>query len=250
MGVPRREQKDAMTDSASPTLEPPGQPNPGKTLTANAEGRSYLRLPIRTHVITEQDDPVTIARRYAAPHAAPGDLLAISEKIVAIMQGRSYPVADIAPSGLARLLARFVLKTPHGIGISSPVTMELAIREAGVPRILFAALCSAVTKPFRVRGVFYHIAGRAVAAIDGPTPYTLPPYNTRATLAPRHPDRVARQISEALGLPVAIIDANDLGVEVLGASPNADRALIRALFRDNPLGQGSEQTPLCLIRPQ
>ncbi|HZP81901.1 MAG TPA: hypothetical protein VFB21_09710 [Chthonomonadaceae bacterium] len=239
-----------MTDSASPsTLEPPGQPNPGKSLTTNVAGREYARLPLRTHVITAQDDPVEIARRYAAPHARPGDTLALSEKIVAIMQGRSYPVADIAPSGLARLLARFVLKTKHGIGISSPVTMELAIREAGVPRILFAALCSALTKPFGVRGVFYRVAGRAVAAIDGPTPYTLPPYNTYATLAPKHPDRVARQIAEALGLPVAILDANDLGVEVLGASPDADRALVRALFRDNPLGQGSEQTPLCLLRP-
>jgi hypothetical protein len=239
-----------MTERSSSTLESPGQPNPGKSLTASAEGRSYLRLPVRTHVITEQDDPAEVARRYAAPHSQPGDLLAISEKIVAITQGRSYPVAEIVPSGLARLLARFVLKTPHGIGISSPVTMELAIREAGMPRILFAALCSALTKPLGMRGVFYRVAGRAVAAIDGPTPYTLPPYNTRATLAPRQPDRVARQISEVLGLPVAIIDANDLGVEVLGASPDADRALVRVLFRDNPLGQGSEQTPLCLIRPQ
>ena len=45
-------------------------------------------------------------------------------------------------------------------------------------------------------------------------------------------------------------DRVDLGVEVLGASPDADHALIRALFRDNPLGQGSERTPLCLIRAQ
>ncbi len=231
-------------------LDSPGQPNPGKSLTANISGREYVRLPIRTHVIAEHDDPVEVARRYAAPHARPGDILAISEKIIAIMQGRSYPVAEIVPSGLARLLARFVVKTKHGIGISSPVTMELAIKEAGVPRILLAALCSALTKPFRIRGVFYRVAGRAVAAIDGPTPYTLPPYNTRATLAPKSPDRVARQIAEALGLPAAIIDANDLGVEVLGASPGVDRALVRALFRDNPLGQGSEQTPLCLIRPQ
>lgn len=237
-----------MSDTTLP--QPPGQPNPGKTLTTKAADREFDRIPVRTHVITEQDEPVEIARKYAAPHARPGDMLAISEKIVAITQGRSYPVAEIVPSGLAKLLAKFVVKTKHGIGISSPVTMELAIKEAGVPRMLVAALCSALTKPFGVRGVFYRVAGRNVAAIDGPTPYTLPPYNTRATLAPKNPDRVAKQISDALKLPVAIIDANDLGVEVLGASPDADRTLIRALFKDNPLGQGSEQTPLCLIRPK
>jgi F420-0:gamma-glutamyl ligase-like protein len=239
-----------MSDSTSSAIQTPGQPNPGKQLLVTVAGRDYERLPLRTHVITPQDDPLAIATRYAKPHARPGDSLAISEKIVAITQGRSFPVADITPSGLAKLLARFVLKTKHGIGISSPVTMELAIREAGVPRILFAALCSALTKPFGVRGVFYRVAGRAVAAIDGPTPYTLPPYNTYATLAPRQPDQVARQISKGIGLPVAIIDANDLGVEVLGASADIDRTLVRALFKDNPLGQGSEQTPLCLLRPR
>jgi F420-0:gamma-glutamyl ligase-like protein len=228
----------------------PFEPNPGKELRLVVEGRSHMRIPLKTHTITSEDDPLEVAKRYAAPVARPGDMLAMSEKIVAITQGRSYPVDQIRPSGLAKLLARFVLKTKHGIGISSPVTMELAIREAGVPRMLFAALCSALTKPFGVRGVFYHVAGRGVAAIDGPTPYTLPPYNTCATLGPRNPNRVATEIAEALSIPVAIIDANDLGVEVLGASPNADRALVRALFRDNPLGQGSERTPLCILRAE
>ena len=226
-----------------------GQPNPGKSLTVTVSNRDYARIPLKTHVVTQKDDPVTLAKQFVSPHLQAGDMLAMSEKIVAITQGRSYPVADIQPSGLARLLAKFVLKTKHGIGIGSPVTMELAIREVGISRILFAALCSVATKPFGKRGVFYKVAGRAVAAIDGPTPYTLPPYNTYATLAPKNPDKVAKQVSEALSLPVAIIDANDLGVEVLGASPEVDRALIVALFRDNPLGQGSEQTPLCLIRP-
>ena len=35
---------------------------------------------------------------------------------------------------------------------------------------------------------------------------------------------------------------------ILGASEGVDREQIRWLFADNPLGQGSEQTPVCLIR--
>ena len=239
-----------MIQNAADSTVQPFEANPGKELRLVVEGKSYLRIPVKTHTITDQDDAVEVAKRYASPIARPGDTLAMSEKIVAITQGRSYPVDQIAPSGLAKLLARFVLKTKHGIGISSPVTMELAIREAGIPRILFAALCSALTKPFGVRGVFYHVAGRGVAAIDGPTPYTLPPYNTCATLGPRNPNRVAGQVAEALSISVAIVDANDLGVEVLGASSGADRELVRALFRDNPLGQGSERTTLCILRAE
>ena len=47
---------------------------------------------------------------------------------------------------------------------------------------------------------------------------------------------------------VAIVDANDIGVVVLGSSDGVDRPLVRNLFRDNPLGQKSEQTPFALLR--
>jgi hypothetical protein len=96
--------------------------------------------------------------------------------------------------------------------------------------------------------MFYRVAGRNVAAIDGPTPYTLPPYNRYASLAPRNPNKVAQTLADELGVPVAIVDANDLGVEVLGASRGLNRALVVEMFRDNPLGQGSQQTPLCILR--
>ena len=47
---------------------------------------------------------------------------------------------------------------------------------------------------------------------------------------------------------MAIVDANDIGVVVLGGSPAVDQRLVRNLFRDNPLGQKSEQTPFALLR--
>jgi hypothetical protein len=126
--------------------------------------------------------------------------------------------------------------------------MQLAIDEVGAPRILLAAAASAVTKPFGVHGVFYRIAGPQAKAIDGPTSYTIPPYNQAATLGPRDPDGAARTISAALGAPVAVIDANDAGCAVLGASPGVDRRFVERLFADNPLGQAREQTPICVVR--
>lgn len=225
-------------------------PNPGKSLTRAVAEQMWARYPIRTHVVQPGEDILAIVKQYAQPHLQQGDILAISEKVVAICQRRAFPVDEIRPRPLARWLSRYVTKTPHGIGIGSPVTMELALREAGVWRILLAAAVAAVTKPLGIRGVFYRIAGRGVASIDGPTPYTLPPYNRYASLAPKEPDRVAQSLADEMGVPVAIIDANDLGVEVLGASREVDRALVAELFRDNPLGQGSQQTPLCILRRQ
>ncbi|MCS6830397.1 MAG: coenzyme F420-0:L-glutamate ligase [Armatimonadota bacterium] len=223
-------------------------PNPGKELVRLFEGQQWARYPVRTHVVQPGENIAEVVRQYVAPHLQPGDVLAISEKVVAICQRRAFPVDELQPRPLARWLSRFVTKTPHGIGIGSPVTMELALREAGVWRILLAAAVAALTRPLGIRGMFYRIAGRSVAAIDGPTPYTLPPYNRYASLAPKDPDGVAQRLADQLGAPVAIVDANDLGVEVLGASREVNHQLIVELFRDNPLGQGSQQTPLCILR--
>lgn len=225
------------------------KPNQGKALSILLDGENFARLPIKTHVVTEKDNIVAVAKQYCQQHLLSGDILFISERIVAITQGRAFPIKDIKPSRSANFLVKFVHKSPYGIGLGSPWTMELAIREAGLWRILLAAFCSAVTKPFGLRGVFYHVVGRQINAIDGPCSYTLPPFNEYAKLGPKNPDRVARELKQALGCEVVIIDANDLGVNVLGRSDKStSKEFCARLFKDNPLGQTSEQTPMCIIR--
>lgn len=223
--------------------------NKNKKLIINVDGARYERFPVKTHVILAKDDLKTILTQYLKPYLKDGDIIFISEKIVAITQGRSYPIKDIKPSLLAKILVKFVHKTPSGIGIGSPWTMELAVREAGIIRIFLAALVAAFTKPFGIKGMFYRIAGKEVAAIDGPCDYTLPPYNKYAKLGPKNPGQVSEFLKGKIGHEVVIIDANDLGVSVLGKSgKNISDDWARKVFRDNPLGQTSEQTPLCIVR--
>jgi len=223
-------------------------PNDGRALHAALGGVVYARHPVRTHLVTAADDAAVVVQRYVVDRADGARLVAISERMVAITQGRSYPMDTIRPARLARLLVRYVTRPGYGIGLGTAETMQLAIDEVGAPRILLAAAASALTKPFGVHGVFYRVAGRQAAAIDGPTSYTIPPYNASATLGPRNPDAAARRIAAALGVPVAIIDANDAGCAVLGASPGVDRRFVQRLFADNPLGQAREQTPICVVR--
>ena len=68
----------------------------------------------------------------------------ISEKIVAITQGRSQFIWDIKVGRPARVLSKYVTRTPAGIGLGSPFTMQLAIEEVGLPRIVYAAAGGAV----------------------------------------------------------------------------------------------------------
>ncbi len=247
------------------------QPNPGKKLEIAVAGRKFLRYPIRTNVVQKDSDIREVVFNHVNQffqklkeehkynkYVKKDWFLTISEKIVAISQGRSYFLWEIKPNFWANLLSRFVRKTQYGIGLGSPWTMQLAIQEIGLPRILLASAASIVTKPFGIRGVFYELAGREAATIDGPTEYSLYPSNVSAKLGPKNPKRVAENIKQYLkeNLPrplsqtfkgVVIIDANDLGQNVLGNSTDLDNALIEKIFSDNPMGQAAEQTPLTIV---
>jgi hypothetical protein len=225
--------------------------NDGKALTVSVEGSSYARIPIRTRVVMPGDDLDGFVSEYASGLVRDGDLLFVTEKIVAITQGRSYLVEEIRPRKLAYFLSKYVTRTPYGIGLGMPETMEMALRECGTIRILFAAAVSAVTKLFGRKGDFYRIAGDKARAIDGPTSGTIPPYNKAVVLGPERPREVAAHLKALLGgVPeVAVVDINDLGGNILGSTVDKayEKRLI-AILQDNPLGQGHQSTPLGIIR--
>jgi hypothetical protein len=226
--------------------------NEGKALEVEIDGDRVQRIPLRTRVVMPEDDLDEIITTYAKDAVQPGDLLFVTEKIVAITQGRSYLLTDIKVRPLARFLSRYVVKTPHGIGLGMPETMEMALRECGTPRILFAAAVAAVTKALGRKGDFYRIAGDRARAIDGPTSGTIPPYNQAVVLGPERPREVAAHLKALLGgdLDVAVVDINDIGGNILGSTLDkaGEKRLVRILG-DNPLGQGHQSTPLGIVRP-
>jgi len=229
----------------------PAEANEGKALEVELDGARYARIPLKTRVVMPGDELDEIIATYAAEHVQDGDILFVTEKIVAITQGRSYQLDEIRPRKLARFLSKYVTKTSYGIGLGMPETMEMALRECGAPRILFAAAVSAVTKLFGRRGDFYRIAGNKARAIDGPTAGTIPPYNTAVVLGPERPREVAAHVKSLLPVKaeVAVVDINDIGGNILGSTLDreGDRRLVRILG-DNPLGQGHQSTPLGIIR--
>lgn len=223
-------------------------PNPGKNLIIEVEGKKYARYPIKTHIITPKDNYLEVVVKYAKEHLKPGDIIFIGERSLAISQGRTYEKDKVNPGRLARFLVRFVTKSSYGIGLGSPQTMQLAVEEVGFCRLLLAGFFAVLTKPFGIKGVFYRIAGSQARAVDGAASYVIPPYNTHVTKAPLKPDRVAQEISEKVGVPVAIVDVCDIGAWVVAASQGVNKKIIVKALKDNPLGQTTEQTPLGILR--
>lgn len=227
------------------------QANDGKALEASVDGKSYARIPLKTRVVMPDDDLDAIITEYAKDAVQPGDLLFVTEKIVAITQGRSYRLDEITPRPLARFLSRYVVRTSYGIGLGMPETMEMALRECGTLRILFAAGVSVITKAFGRRGDFYRIAGDKARAIDGPTKNTIPPYNEAVVLGPKNPRDVALRLQKLVGgdVDVAVVDINDIGGNILGSTLDkaGERRLVQILG-DNPLGQATQSTPMGIVR--
>ncbi|MGV3720055.1 MAG: hypothetical protein ACO1SX_04015, partial [Actinomycetota bacterium] len=115
---------------------------------------------------------------------------------------------------------------------------------------LLAAVVGALGKFVGRRGDFYRIAGVQAAAIDAPGTAGIERFRDCVIKAPKDPDRVAQSLADALGCKAAVVDVNDIDSAVLGISQGVDREEVRLALKDNPLGQGAEQTPLGILRPQ
>jgi hypothetical protein len=118
--------------------------------------------------------------------------------------------------------------------------------------MLFAMVLGSVSRfVFRRRGDFWRIAGHRVSEIDGFSPATVKPFDEFAMLGPAYPDAAAEELAGYAGVPVAIVDANNINVEVLGTSRGfpVERSVVRSALLDNPLGQNDELTPVIVVRP-
>jgi len=220
-----------------------------KSPTIQVAGHSFLRIPIRTHVVVPTDDIVAVVKQYAGEQVQPLDVVFVSEKVVAITQGRAVPTDTIRVSWLAKLLWPRVRQVPYGIGLRNPYSMQCAIDECGAGRILLASLVGAAGKLMGRRGDFYRIAGIQAAAIDAPGTAGIEQFRNCVIKAPKDPDRVAQAIADALGCGAAVVDVNDIDSAVLGHSGGVDPEQVRLALKDNPLGQGAEQTPMGILRP-
>ncbi|MDI3504409.1 MAG: hypothetical protein PWP64_1345 [Candidatus Cloacimonadota bacterium] len=223
--------------------------NKSKKLITELYGHAFERIPIKTQILGSGDTMEDVIRKYALPLMKKGDILTISESPLAITQGRAIPVESIKISLLAKILSHFVAKVPYGIGLRAPSSMQCAIEETGVLRIILAAAIGAGSKIIGRKGDFYRVAGMQAALIDAASTSPVPPYFGTVIKGPAHPAQEAAKLSRAIGFPVAIMDINDIGGSwMIGGAGGVNKHFIESIMKDNPQGQADELTPLCIVR--
>lgn len=206
-------------------------------------------IPVRTKLITGKDNIEDLVDTFVRKFLQERDIVVIAESGLAISQGRAIPEDKIRVGIIAKLLWRYVEKVPYGVGLRSPESMQCAINEAGTLRILIAAFFSALTKPFGIKGIFYRIAGKKPAMIDAAHTTPIEPFDKCVILGPDKPDAVAQSLKARFGVEFAVMDVNDIGGSwVVGNSGGIPVRKLQEIMKINPLGQGEEMTPICIVR--
>eukprot|EP00246_Nothoceros_aenigmaticus_P004084 TRINITY_DN15422_c0_g3_i1.p1 TRINITY_DN15422_c0_g3~~TRINITY_DN15422_c0_g3_i1.p1 ORF type:complete len:269 (-),score=37.95 TRINITY_DN15422_c0_g3_i1:136-942(-) len=202
-------------------------------------------LPVHTHLLCHLDDPFEVLQTYVLPHAKDGDIIAIGETPLAIMQGRFRHPDNVRPGLVAKLACLLFHPTSS---LATACGMQTLVDISGRLRVTFAVFVAAFARLIGIQGVFYRLAGRQARLIDDVSG-TLPPYDQFITLGPVHVQATVDALKEKTGLQVAVVDVNDLKrVQILAASDGVDKSALEKALLNNPAGNADEQTPLVLVR--
>lgn len=209
-------------------------------------GGSLLR--VRTPILTESDDIFEVIETFVLPLARPGDIVAIAESPLAIMQGRYVDPHDLEPGWIARSLC---LLCPTKTTFGRPHGMQALIDEVGRITFLRAMLVGQIAKRLKIRGAFYRACGEQSTLMDDISG-TLPPYDNFIVKGPLRAQEVVRAIRQRYGLEAAVVDISDItrNNTVLAHSEGTDSATVLRFMAGNPAGNGGERSPIVLLRPE
>ncbi len=215
-----------------------------KTNTYQANPNNYIE-PIKTHILGELDDPISILEAYIPENILSTDTITIGETPLAIMQGRYLDYRTINTSWLAKILCKGFHPTSS---LATACGMQTLININRPSRIVLATFLGFICKMFGIKGLFYRLAGYQARLIDDITG-TTPPYDKSIVLGPLDPKEFCVEASRKLGVNVAVVDVNDLGrVKIIAASQQSDLKAIHSALISNPAGNANQHTPLVLIR--
>lgn len=206
----------------------------------------YTIVPVPTRILTHHDNICDAILEYGGDKITSRDVVCVAESVVAITQGRAMRCEEFKPGFLAKVLSHLF---PSKGSISSWYSMQSLIDAEGGGRVLWAVICGFAAKCVGISGTFYCMAGEQARLIDDVTG-TMPPYDKHIVYGPANPSKVSEEITKACGsYGAAVADVNDLKRSaVLGVSKGVDADKVAAILIDNPFGNGSEKTPICIIK--
>ncbi|MEO0289056.1 MAG: coenzyme F420-0:L-glutamate ligase [candidate division WOR-3 bacterium] len=216
--------------------------------------RKFKIIKIKTKIFTGGEDLVNYIYENLKEEIKENDILTVAESIIGITQNRAYRVDEIKPSRWAYFLYPWVSNVDYGTGLGMAETMECAIREVGLKRILKATLYGFFDRIRKKSGSFYSIAGKQVKSIDFKKNHPIPfkGSNNYIVLSPKDPEKFAKTLYKKFSknIFVGVVDANNVSIDLLALYPinKSVENIIMNVMKGNPAGQDDEKTPIIIIR--
>ena len=203
-------------------------------------------LPVPTRILTDKDDIIDCVEKYTRGKIGADDVISVAESVVAITQGRIVRPEDLKISRVAQFCCRFI---PDYGSLASPHGMQSLMNVEGKWRVAAALFAGFLGKIVGKSGLFYKWGGEQTALIDDVTG-TMPPFDKHIVYGPRDPEDVVARLKERLGCFGAVIaDVNDLKrSRIVGVTDGTKGDLVAKLLIDNPFGNASQKTPICIIK--
>ena len=203
-------------------------------------------IPVPTRILTDKDDIIDRVEKYTKGKIGENDVISVAESVVAITQGRLVRPEDLKVTRVAQLCCRFI---PDYGSLASPHGMQSLMDVEGKWRVAFALVAGFFGKLIGQGGLFYKWGGEQTALIDDVTG-TMPPFDKYIVYGPKNPNDVVKRLKERLGCFGAVIaDVNDLKrSRIVGITDGVDGDKVAKLLIDNPFGNASQKTPICIIK--
>lgn len=203
-------------------------------------------IPVPTRILTDKDDIIERVEKYTKGKIGENDVISVAESVVAITQGRIVRPEDLKITRVAQLCCRFI---PDYGSLASPHGMQSLMDVEGKWRVAFALVAGFFGKIIGQGGLFYKWGGEQTALIDDVTG-TMPPFDKYIVYGPKNPNDVVKRLKERLGCFGAVIaDVNDLKrSRIVGITEGVDGDKVAHLLIDNPFGNASQKTPICIIK--
>lgn len=216
------------------------------------DNKTYSILRFKTPVFGEGDNLYSYIVNEILPSTQDNDIITIAESVVAITQGNAFRLDDVRIGKWALILYPWVSNVTYGTGLGMAQTMQCAIDTAGLCTILKATLMGALDRISGRHGSFYAIAGNAVKSIDFKKEHPVPFRGSHnyIVLSPSQPNAFCRRLYKYTRRPCAVMDVNNVSVDILGYYPESPKLkdLLLHAMKGNPAGQEGEKTSIVVLR--
>ena len=193
--------------------------NPGKRAGDHGGGQAVPAPCHPNSFVGVEEDYVTLFRQYVQPICRPGDLVAVSEKVAALCQRtRDPPGGDTDPHRWPVCWPGVCIRRKPGREWDFRSKCSLPSTSTDRGRVIWAGIRAAADKLQGSSRHVYRLLGPEVRGLDGFYGRDIPAYADLGIRIPEKPDQLCDQVYDAVGVQSFIVDANGLGVELLGKS--------------------------------